>query len=309
MTATKYLGYNHIVECTIYVTDVLDPVQCTSNPLLVEIREDTAPGNMSQCMNCSLPEKPGEKIRYVTSSFIITVDASGLLQLHEELDYENQTRYNISVSFTYSNGKKVEGSSSMEVSVIPINEYSPIFNQSTYAFSLPKESVIGTLVGSVSAVDEDEGPDSVLEYKLINGNEYFHIKVDTGLIYSSAVFDHEEQNEYILIVSVTDSPLNDSTALTDKTSVIVHITDINDNSPVFDEDVYIAEVSEVAEPQIKILSVRCSDMDSEESTVLKYMYTTLDDNDTMVHFSVNESSGVVSLENKLDFRNKEISPV
>ena len=79
VTATMYLGYNHIVECTIHVTDLLDPVQCTSNPLLVEIREDTAPGNMSQCMNCSLPEMPEEKIRYFTSSSIITVDTSGLL--------------------------------------------------------------------------------------------------------------------------------------------------------------------------------------------------------------------------------------
>ena len=294
VTATMFLGYNKVVACTIYVTDVLDPVACNANPFLVSISENMqADDNVSQCIECISPEQPNEVINYITSSSLLSVDSDGLIWLNETLDYETSTVHNVSLTFTDSYGNKLEGLGSIEVMVLPINEYNPTFNQSEYDFSVLEGSEIGSVIGYVSASDEDNGPDGTLQYAMVNGTEFFHISSDTGAIYSSVVFDHEEQTEYSFTLSVTDRPLDLSTALVDFAIVTIQIMDVNDNPPKFNENPYIVSISETTSPLSVLFTLNCTDVDTG---FIEYFL----DNETEF-FSVNESTGDVMLLSELDF--------
>ncbi len=299
VTATMYLGFNKVVSCTIYVTDVLDPVVCQSSPFLAGISENMQPGNISQCMNCNSPEQPNEVINYITSS-LLSIDSNGLIWLNETLDYENETVHDVSVSFTDSNGEKLEGLSIITVMVLPFNEYSPVFDQLHYDFSVLEGNDIGCLIGLVTATDDDDGPDGELQYAIVNSSEYFHINSDTGEIYSSIVFDYEDQTQYSFNITVSDRPLDMTTVLVDSAIVTVQIIDINDNPPKFTENPYFVTVSENLVPFSVAFSIHCTDADSEDKEIIEYHIL---DNQTDL-FSVNESTGDVTLLSELDFENE-----
>jgi len=58
------------------------------------------------------------------------------------------------------------------------------------------------------------------------------------------VFDREDTSNYSLVVKATDQDPSNPLANTSK--VIVHVIDVNDNSPIFSQSSYSVNVSEAA---------------------------------------------------------------
>ena len=292
-------GYNQVVPCTIFVTDVLDPVACSPDPLLVAIKENTPVGNITQCISCSSPDQPNEILQYITSTSLISIDSSGLIWLNETVDYENETnKFNVSVKFTDSNGDKLQGYGSIEILVLPINEFPPSFNQSQYNFTIIEGSNTGSFIGTVNAHDQDDGPDGILHFTIVNDDtQFFHISSESGNIYSSIVFDCEDQSSFSFNVSVIDKPMDAFTALSDTAIINVNVVDVNDNPPVFSENPYISRVPENVLISSVILTVHCTDDDSLASNSdVEYSCS----NDTE-HFAINITSGEIMLTSQLDF--------
>lgn len=67
-----------------------------------------------------------------------------------------------------------------------------------------------------------------------------------------APLDYESSREFSLTVEATGG---EASSLSDRAVVNINITDVNDNGPVFGQEVYTAAVSEDAEPGKSILSV------------------------------------------------------
>ncbi len=293
-------GYNKVVSCTIFVTDVLDPVVCSPDPLLVTIKENTPVGNITQCISCYSPDQPNEILQYIASTSLISIDSNGLIWLNETVDYENETnKFNVSVKFTDSDGYKLQGYGSIEISVLPINEFPPSFNQSQYNFTVIEGYDIGSFIGTVNAQDQDAGPDGILYFTIVNtdGTQFFHISSENGNLHSSIVFDCEDQSSFSFSVSVIDKPMDSSTALSDTAIVNVNVVDINDNPPVFSENPYILSVPENVLISSVILTVYCTDDDSlANNSIVEYSCS----NDTE-HFVINSTSGEIMLTSQLDF--------
>lgn len=76
-----------------------------------------------------------------------------------------------------------------------------------------------------------------------------------GAIFVIGSLDYESSPEYYLTVEATDGG---SPSLSDVVTVNINVTDINDNTPVFSQDTYTAVISEDAEVEQSVITVRTS---------------------------------------------------
>lgn len=77
-------------------------------------------------------------------------------------------------------------------------------------------------------------------YSIIGGNSQFTINPSTGQIITSALLDRETKDNYTLIVVSSDAGSPES--LSSSTSVLVTVTDVNDNPPRFQHHPYVTHI-------------------------------------------------------------------
>lgn len=78
-------------------------------------------------------------------------------------------------------------------------------------------------------------------------------RLSSGDIFVIQPLDYEASHEYYITVEATDGG---SPPLSDMATVNINLTDVNDNRPVFSQDVYTAVVSEDAELGKTVITVR-----------------------------------------------------
>ncbi|MEO6455383.1 MAG: kelch repeat-containing protein [Ginsengibacter sp.] len=79
----------------------------------------------------------------------------------------------------------------------------PVFSSNNYSFSVPENAALGTSLGTVSATDADN---DVLTYSIKTGNTNSALSINsgTGLITVAKPLNHHTQDQYVLVVAVTD---------------------------------------------------------------------------------------------------------
>ena len=110
-------------------------------------------------------------------------DRTGAIRLSAKLDSRIQNRYNITARARDS--KKYYSTCYIEVEVLPVNRnlHAPYFENPHTRFEVPENSVIGTNIGTVSAVDEDKtDPERDVGYYIVDGTGlgFFDIDQNTG---------------------------------------------------------------------------------------------------------------------------------
>ncbi|CAG0919475.1 unnamed protein product [Notodromas monacha] len=155
---------------------------------------------------------------------------SGIVYLVGELDRENETSYEITVLATDNGSPERSSSVVVAVTVTDVNDNAPHFAQDVYQFTVEEGRKAGTLVGSVSAVDPDSGPNATLTYVLLHSNRTFVINSRTGQLSLGLPLDRERQPVYEIQVEARDQG---SPPLFSRTTVRVLVTDINDHAPEF----------------------------------------------------------------------------
>ena len=116
------------------------------------------------------------------------------------------------------------------ISINYLNEAPTILDQT---FSIDENSEKGTVVGSFSASDADDG-DSI-SYKITHGENKsaFKIDSDTGVISVNRTnsMDYEETPSFALTIEVSDSEKLTATAI-----VTINLNDVNEAPEVVDEE-------------------------------------------------------------------------
>lgn len=73
-----------------------------------------------------------------------------------------------------------------------------------------------------------------------------------GGVFVIEPLDYETSHEFYLTVEATDGG---TPSLSDMATVNINLTDVNDNSPIFNQDIYSAVISEDAELGKTVLTV------------------------------------------------------
>ena len=113
------------------------------------------------------------------------------------------------------------------------------------------------------------------------------------------LLDREVQDSYDVIIVATDgvAPTQHTSTMTTR----VHVTDVNDNSPVFTNSTYRIEISENTPVNTVILNITAHDNDTEHNARLVYSMTERSQTQHGHIFTIDSNTGAVSLQSELDY--------
>lgn len=125
----------------------------------------------------------------------------------------------------------------VEVNVDDINDNAPTFSLALYQFSVDETLPMSSLVGSVFAYDPDFGTNGDFDYSLGDYSSVFSIN-PTGDISTQKLLDYEQQILYQVTMFAIDQG---SPGLTSTTTILISVSNIDDECPIFSSPVYTAE--------------------------------------------------------------------
>ncbi|XP_023246890.1 cadherin-related tumor suppressor [Copidosoma floridanum] len=222
---------------------------------------------------------------------------TGAITILEALDYDTVTEYKLNITARDLGFASKSAVATLIVNVSDVNDNPPKFNQSLYQAYLPENSPSQHFVFKVVATDIDSPKYSVIQYRIIGGTgkEYFNIEQSTGIIKSKTTFDYEEVNEYTLDVIAANPDTNSQ--VVGATTVLVHITGVNEFYPKFIQPVFHMDVSESAEIGTFVGLVQATDQDAGSDGKVYYLFVG-SSNDR--GFSIGSETGVISISRRLD---------
>ncbi|XP_028982383.1 cadherin-related tumor suppressor [Diachasma alloeum] len=247
-------------------------------------------------------EGPNGMIRYKISSNSDRKEFSvhpitGAVTILEPLDYDTIQEYRLNISATDLGFEPKTAVATLTVNVSDINDNPPTFNQSVYEAYLPENSKPNSFVYKVVAKDIDSPKYAIIQYKILGGSgkDHFHIQHETGIITSRMSFDYEEANEYTLDIVAANPDSNPQ--MVGVTTVLVHITGVNEYYPKFIQPVFHLDVSESADVGTSVGLVQATDQDSGEDGRVYYLFVG-SSNDR--GFSIGPETGIISVSRRLD---------
>lgn len=237
------------------------------------------------------------------STFVID-DRTGDIYAIKRLDREERALYTLRAQvIDTATGRAVEPESEFVIRVMDINDNEPKFLDAPYEAIVPEMSPEGMFVIQVTASDADDpftGSNARLLYSLLQGQPYFSIEPTTGVIRIASEMDRELQDEYWVLVQAKDM-IGQPGALSGTTSVLIKLSDVNDNKPVFKENFYRLTVSESAPIGTCIGRITAYDNDIGENTEMDYSIER-DESQTFNIITDDETQeGIVQLKRKVDF--------
>ncbi|XP_015369769.1 PREDICTED: cadherin-86C [Diuraphis noxia] len=136
-----------------------------------------------------------------------------------------------------TNRTRTKARASVVVYLDDVNDNAPRFTRAEYNIQLPENATAGVRVTTVEAVDLDTGLFGSVRYTAVLGFKNSSLVLDpiTGVIVVSNDnhgFDREESAEYRLNVEARDM---DGRGLATTVPLIIHVLDINDETPVFQD--------------------------------------------------------------------------
>ncbi|TDH14723.1 hypothetical protein EPR50_G00023850 [Perca flavescens] len=241
---------------------------------------------------------------------LFTMDRNtGNLYVTQPLDREIKDSYMFQAHVLAEGSGNAEAPMEIIVKVIDQNDNKPIFNQSTFLGEVPEASPTGFEVIQVVATDIDQ-PDtdnSYIRYRIISqeprlpSDLMFVINPVTGIIRVNASgLDREKYPTYTLVVQAADMR---GEGLTGEAKVILTVTDINDNAPVFTEASYEAVVDE-KKVAAQILTMSVTDGDEPHSPDWNAKFRIVDGDPGglfTVRTGINRQEGIISTAKSLDF--------
>ena len=212
---------------------------------------------------------------------------TGTITLNAALDFETIETYQLEIGVF--DGVET-GVGTISITLNDVNDETPVVNN---AFKYISESaLIDDELVTLIATDADVN--SSLTYNIIGGNAEgkFAVNSLTGIISLANTLDYETTTEYILTLSVFDG------IYTQTGTATISIIDANDEIPVISD----ASISVLESENIGYFLHTMQTTDADAGTDFSYSIHSGNDNN---HFSINQSTGIVSLQKQLDFEIQE----
>lgn len=198
-----------------------------------------------------------------SSSFAI--NSQGIVSVTQELDYESTSQYVLNIV------RLVDmATARLLINITDVNDNRPVLSGYNSRYEISEDTTIGQGLFVVTASDADSAFLTNITFSLTIFPRIasFEIGPRSGQVTTASTLDYETVKQYWLRIMVTDggSPIS----LQSYGFVIVIISDINDNSPVFSPQIYSALVTEGITPPHAITRVYARDSDSGSNAMITY---------------------------------------
>ncbi|KAM5169036.1 cadherin-6 [Callospermophilus lateralis] len=242
--------------------------------------------------------------------FIIN-ENTGDIQATKRLDREEKPVYILRAqAINRRTGRPVEPESEFIIKIHDINDNEPIFTKDIYTATVPEMSDVGTFVVQVTATDADDptyGNSAKVVYSILQGQPYFSVESETGIIKTALLnMDRENREQYQVVIQAKDMG-GQMGGLSGTTTVNITLTDVNDNPPRFPQSTYQFKTPESSPPGTPIGRIKASDADVGENAAIEYSIT---DGEGLDMFDVitdqETQEGIITVKKFLDFEKKKV---
>ncbi|XP_041516131.1 protocadherin gamma-B2 isoform X16 [Microtus oregoni] len=295
-------------QIRIQVTDANDnPPVFSQDVYRVTLREDVPPGfSVFQVTATDQDEGVNAEITYAfhnvdeqVERFFNLDKQTGEIKTKDNLDFETAKSYSLNVEA--KDPGDLASHCSVQVEILDENDCAPEVIVTSVFTPLPEDSPLGTVVALIKTRDKDSGENGDV-YCNVLGNAAFVLKSSSKNYYklvTDRTLDREEIPEYNVIVVATDRgkpPLSSNVIIT------LHISDVNDNAPVFHQASYVVHVAENNPPGASIAQVSASDPDLGSNGQVSYsiIASDIEPRALLSFVSVNQDSGVVFAQRAFD---------
>ena len=207
------------------------------------------------------------------------------------IDFELKAAYSFWVSATDEHGAGMTVHSNVSITVLDLNDNRPVFSSSKYHIAVPESVTIGHFLIQLNASDSDSGHFGSVSYLMITGSDgKFSIDTKNGVVRVQSLLDREKKDFYILNVSAYDGGIPQNLGYS---TVLVNVTDVNDNFPTFINTQNEVNILESAAIGTSITRVQAIDADLNEDAQVRYSITS-------EKFEINALTGVIKTSTNLD---------
>ncbi|KAG8428983.1 hypothetical protein GDO86_018660, partial [Hymenochirus boettgeri] len=217
-----------------------------------------------------------------------------------QLDYEVTKNYEITVQA--KDGGGLVAHSKVLIQIEDANDNAPDIQINSLLSTIPEDSPPETVIALINVLDLDSGANGdvvcqiseMLPFQiLLLNNNYFKIVTTSKM-------DREVTSYYEIVIKATDKG---SPSLSTNKTIELKISDVNDNTPIFEKDYYIAYVPENNLPGTSIHRINALDYDLNENGHITYSVISNDSADVPVssHVSINSATGVVYALHSFDY--------
>ncbi|XP_055498462.1 protocadherin-10-like [Leucoraja erinacea] len=191
-----------------------------------------------------------------------------------------------------------------EVEIVDINDNSPSFPENAILLQMAESIAPGSRFPLERALDPDVGTNAVTEYT-ISRNDQFGLNVNVredGTKIAELVLekslDREQEASFQLALMAIDggTPSRSGTI-----QINISVLDNNDNAPVFENEVYTANLEENAPVGTLVVKIKAIDLDQGTNAELKYSFVNLVPERVREPFSLDPESGEIKVQEQLDF--------
>uniref|UniRef100_A0A8B9B8B2 Cadherin domain-containing protein n=1 Tax=Anser brachyrhynchus TaxID=132585 RepID=A0A8B9B8B2_9AVES len=196
------------------------------------------------------------------------------------LDREQTAQYLLVITAADSGSPPLTTTQTFTVDISDVNDNAPVFNQTSYTMYVRENNIPAVLVGAVSAVDSDAGPNAKVIYSLrpVHPAERdpcscISVNSENGHVFVLRSLDYEQVRQLEVLVSATDAG---SPPLSTNVTVRLLVVDENDNAPLVlhpaqDSSPPSSElVSALAEVGDLVTKVVAIDVDSGQNSWLSF---------------------------------------
>lgn len=192
----------------------------------------------------------------------------------------------------------------VKVTIKDINDHQPEFPDKQVNITFSEGDGKGMRKSIPNAIDRDVGvANSQINYELKNKeNEPFTLSVSKSLDGTSKLsidlkdrLDREVKDSYLVQVIAKDGGSQPKQSILD---VHISVTDVNDNTPIFSQNVYNVSISNEHERIIPVASLFATDLDSGKNGKISYYFSSKTSEIAKNHFELNPITGEIFLRKK-----------
>ncbi|XP_039630279.1 protocadherin alpha-3-like isoform X9 [Polypterus senegalus] len=197
----------------------------------------------------------------------------------------------------------------VETEIIDINDNSPAFTERERILEISELTQIGSRFSLDGAYDPDSGVNSLKFYQL-SQNDHFSLEVKEGskknkmpVLVLQSTLDREVKTKHYFLLTAIDGG---NPPRSGNMNITVMVSDVNDNAPVFAEDLYSVTLEENCPLGTLVLHLNASDLDEGSNSEIVYSLKDTVKSKISELFNLNILTGEITVKGVIDFEENEL---
>ncbi|KAM9849601.1 protocadherin alpha-8-like [Aulostomus maculatus] len=201
---------------------------------------------------------------------LFAIDAkTGTITNTKNINFEENNAFEIRVQASDGASSPLTSHAKLLIEVLDVNDNAPEISVTSLLSTVKEDASIGTAIALVSVFDRDGGQNGLVHSQVSN-QVPFKLESNYKNYYSLVVdgpLDRERVSQYNISITAIDEG---SPSLSSTSVINLHVSDVNDNKPLFTEGVINVYVKENSPVGAVIKTVSASDDDIDQSGQVTY---------------------------------------